>query len=62
MPKNCSADIQRVIAHVDTTFTFGSKAAKQALKANFGMEGVEHDDDVAGAREFYLHWLSGMHG
>lgn len=50
MPKNCSADVQRVISYIDTKFTFGSKSEKDAIKAKFGVEGVEHLDDVAGAR------------
>ncbi|CAL1700044.1 unnamed protein product [Somion occarium] len=49
MPKNCSADVQAVIAHIDQVFTFGSKKAINDLKASFGMESLTHLDDVAGA-------------
>jgi hypothetical protein len=50
MPQNCSADVQRVIAHVDQTFTSGTPAQKVALKSNWGLSTLEHLDDVAGAR------------
>ncbi|KDQ17874.1 hypothetical protein BOTBODRAFT_104521 [Botryobasidium botryosum FD-172 SS1] len=49
MPKNCSADVQRVVNYMDLTFTVGTKAQKNALKAQFGMSNVTHLDDVAGA-------------
>jgi hypothetical protein len=52
MPKNCSADVQRVIEYVDKTFTNGTKAQQAALKANWGLGAVEHLDDVAGARAY----------
>lgn len=48
MPKNCSADVERVINYMDLTFTFGSKKEKKALRAKFGMPNVTHYDDVAG--------------
>ncbi|KAG6860254.1 hypothetical protein C0995_013704 [Termitomyces sp. Mi166 len=49
MPKNCSADIQAVIAHVDQVFTGTNQTAIQALKNNFGLGNMTHLDDVAGA-------------
>ncbi|EJD52012.1 hypothetical protein AURDEDRAFT_142833 [Auricularia subglabra TFB-10046 SS5] len=48
-PKNCTADIIKVISHVDKVFTSGSPAEIQALKENWGMGSVTHLDDVAGA-------------
>ncbi|KAF7364825.1 Peptidase S28 [Mycena venus] len=49
MPANCSADIQRVIAHVDEVFTGSDQTAIQAIKDNFGIGNVTHLDDVASA-------------
>ncbi|KAF4563063.1 hypothetical protein EYR36_003502 [Pleurotus pulmonarius] len=49
MPRNCSADIQAVIAHVDEVFGGDNTTAIDELKANFGMSGVKHVKDVAGA-------------
>ncbi|THH02814.1 hypothetical protein EW145_g6691 [Phellinidium pouzarii] len=51
MPQNCSADVQAVIAHIDTVFTSGSAAQIDAIKNNFGLGAMEHLDDVAGARK-----------
>lgn len=49
MPKNCSADIEAVISHVDHVFTTGSAQEKQALKDLFGIGDVTHLDDAAGS-------------
>ncbi|KAJ8697118.1 hypothetical protein PTI98_006924 [Pleurotus ostreatus] len=49
MPRNCSADVQAVIAHVDEVFGGDNTTAIDELKANFGMSGVKHVKDVAGA-------------
>ncbi|KAJ7068700.1 serine carboxypeptidase S28-domain-containing protein [Mycena amicta] len=49
MPANCSADIERVIAHIDQVFTGPDKQAIQAIKSSFGMGDVTHLDDAAGA-------------
>ena len=49
MPKNCSADVEAVIAHVDKVFMSGDDTAITALKSNWGMGSVKHLDDVAGA-------------
>jgi hypothetical protein len=51
MPKNCSADVEAVITHIDQVFTTGSNSSIQSLKATFGLEAVTHNDDAAGARE-----------
>lgn len=59
MPRNCSADVEKVISHMDFTFTFGSKKQKNALKAKFGMPNVTHYDDVAGTlRNQLWNWQS----
>lgn len=49
MPKNCSADVQAVIKHVDQVFTNGNTSQVSSLKANWGMQDVTHSEDVAGA-------------
>ncbi|EPE10865.1 serine peptidase [Ophiostoma piceae UAMH 11346] len=51
LPQNCSADVQLVVEHVDNILLHGSAADKQALKASFGLTGVEHDDDFASVLE-----------
>jgi hypothetical protein len=51
MPQNCSADVQAVIAHVDEVFTGNDTDAIQELKELFGLGGVSHLDDAAGACE-----------
>lgn len=48
-PKNCTADVEAVISHVDKVFTSGKPAEIFALKANWGMANLTHLDDVAGA-------------
>lgn len=58
MPKNCSADIEAVISHIDEVFVFGTEAQKQEIKDMFGMGDVTHLDDVAGSREFHSNFLS----
>ena len=52
MPKNCSADVEAVISHIDQVFTSGSQSQINAIKANFGLSNLTHLDDVAGARKF----------
>ncbi|TFK63556.1 hypothetical protein BDN72DRAFT_311679 [Pluteus cervinus] len=49
MPKNCSADVEVVIAHVDDVLSGNDTKAINDIKANFGMSDVTHLDDVAGA-------------
>ena len=53
MPKNCSADVQAVIAHIDEVFTSNDTTAINKIKDTFGLGGLSHLDDVAGAREFF---------
>jgi hypothetical protein len=50
MPKNCSADVEAVISHIDQVFTWGTTAQINEIKANFGLQNLTHLDDVAGAR------------
>jgi len=50
MPSNCSADVQAVISHIDTTFRGKNTTAIQTIKENFGLGSMSHLDDVAGAR------------
>ncbi|KAL0066152.1 hypothetical protein AAF712_006776 [Marasmius tenuissimus] len=49
MPKNCSADVEAVIAHIDEVFTSDDTEAINSIKDNFGLGGLSHLDDVAGA-------------
>ncbi len=55
MPKNCSGDIETVIAHWDKIIESGDETAFNKLKASFGMEGVIHADDVVATRASWLH-------
>ena len=47
MPKNCSNDVEAVIAHFDAVAH--NPKAVAALKEQFGLEDVEHYDDVTAA-------------
>jgi hypothetical protein len=49
MAKNCSADVQAVIAHVDQVLGTGTPEDIHSLMATFGMEDLTHVDDFAGA-------------
>jgi hypothetical protein len=49
MPHNCSADVEAIIAYVDTVLTSENTTAIDALKASFGMSDLSHLDDFAGA-------------
>ena len=51
MPKNCSADLSRVVNYMDGILTNGTASQKTALKAKFGLAAVEHDDDFVAAIE-----------
>ncbi|KDQ14566.1 hypothetical protein BOTBODRAFT_345995 [Botryobasidium botryosum FD-172 SS1] len=46
MPKNCSADIERVIKYMDRTLVLGSQREIDAFKAQFGVSDVTHLDDI----------------
>lgn len=47
LPKNCSADSQLVIAHVNQVLESGTPKEVQALKDMFGLGAVEYSDDFA---------------
>ncbi len=52
MPKNCSADVQAVIAHIDSVFTSGNTKEINTILKLFNMtELSNHLDDAAGARK-----------
>ncbi|OAA69868.1 Peptidase S28 [Cordyceps fumosorosea ARSEF 2679] len=44
MPKNCSADYTKIVAHVDKVLTTGTDAQKQKLKKKFGFEPLNDVD------------------
>lgn len=45
MPANCSKDLTLVIDYMDNIFTHGTLEEQNALKAQFGLEALEHNDD-----------------
>ncbi|KAJ4348592.1 uncharacterized protein N0V89_009970 [Didymosphaeria variabile] len=47
MPKNCSRDYEAIIDHVDSVFRNGTEDEKAALKQQFLLEDLAHDDDAA---------------
>ncbi|PNY21899.1 Thymus-specific serine protease [Tolypocladium capitatum] len=49
MPRNCTADMKRIIAHVDDVLINGEDKERQQLKTLFGFGDLEHDDDFASA-------------
>lgn len=49
MPKNCSKDANLVIEHMDGILQKGNKQEIHDLKAMFGLESLEHDDDFMAA-------------
>ncbi|KAI0065740.1 peptidase S28 [Artomyces pyxidatus] len=49
MPKNCSSDVEAVVAHFDRVLTSGNNTAIAELKHLYGMDDVVHADDVSGA-------------
>ncbi|RDL39517.1 putative serine protease K12H4.7 [Venustampulla echinocandica] len=51
MPKNCSKDISLVIDYMDNVWKKGSPAEKLALKTKFGLESLEHEEDVMAVLE-----------
>ncbi|KAI1784395.1 serine carboxypeptidase S28-domain-containing protein [Ganoderma leucocontextum] len=54
MPANCSADVEAVIAHVDSVLGSNDTDAINALKATFGLP-LGHDDDFAAALQQNLY-------
>ena len=49
MPQNCSADVQAVIAHVDSILLANDTTQVHTLKKTFGLDGLAHNDDFAAA-------------
>ena len=49
MPANCSADIEAVIAHVDSVSASNDSTQINTLKSTFGLQGLSHNDDFAAA-------------
>lgn len=60
MPQNCSTDVAAVIEYVDTVFKNGTQAQINAVKSNFGLADMVHQDDVAGARTFSFFFLPAL--
>ncbi|TDL29923.1 peptidase S28 [Rickenella mellea] len=59
MPQNCSADVQAVTAYVDQVLNGNSTTAITQLKSVFGLSGLSHSDDFAGAlRNNLWEWQS----
>ncbi|KAF2102204.1 serine carboxypeptidase [Rhizodiscina lignyota] len=56
MPKNCSKDVNLVIEHMDNVLKTGTAEEIHNLKAMFGLESVEHNDDFMAALE-WAPWL-----
>lgn len=54
MPSNCSSDVEAVVSYFDATLSGDNQTAIDELKALYGMEGLEHSDDVAGACAYLL--------
>ncbi|KAG1734402.1 serine carboxypeptidase S28-domain-containing protein [Suillus paluster] len=54
MPRNCSSDVESVIAYLDWMYAVNDTAGIQTLKEAFGLGGVVHVDDFASARELTL--------
>jgi len=51
MPANCSKDVSLVIDHMDSILLNGTADEVHQLKAKFGLESVEHNDDFMAALE-----------
>lgn len=47
MPKNCSLDYEAIVDHIDSVFKNGTAEEKAALKEQFLLQDLEHDDDAA---------------
>lgn len=52
MPKNCSKDVNLVIEHMDNVINTGTADEINDLKAMFGLESLEHNDDFMAALEW----------
>ncbi|KAG1734459.1 peptidase S28 [Suillus paluster] len=54
MPRNCSSDVEAVIAHLDRMYVVNDTAGIQTLKEAFGLGGLVHVDDFAYALQYNL--------
>ncbi|KAI7855583.1 serine carboxypeptidase S28-domain-containing protein, partial [Circinella umbellata] len=52
--KPCIQAIEQVIAYVDDILFGSDEAQKQSLKAKFGVEGLEYDDDFANCKSLLV--------
>ena len=58
MPQNCSADVTKVIDHVDQVLNGKDTSAKNALKAKFGLPGLRDADFASGLQAGPWSWQS----
>ncbi|KAL0571573.1 hypothetical protein V5O48_010392 [Marasmius crinis-equi] len=56
MPKNCSADVEAVISHVDDILGSNNKTDIRMMKDNFGMSNVTTEDFVAWLTQPLTEW------
>ncbi|KAG1737102.1 peptidase S28 [Suillus paluster] len=54
MPKNCSSDVEAVIAHLDKMHAAHDTSGIQTLKEAFGLGSLTHVDDFAAALQYNL--------
>ena len=54
MPCNCSHDVALVISHVNSVLAHADLRTKEALKDQFGLSLLKHDDDFASALQLPL--------
>ncbi|CAL3969226.1 unnamed protein product [Diplocarpon coronariae] len=52
MPKNCSKDVTAVVEYMDDVFQHGTESEKVALKTQFGLQDLDHYDDVMSILEW----------
>ncbi|ODA79174.1 hypothetical protein RJ55_04766 [Drechmeria coniospora] len=61
LPRNCSADMKQVMAHIDDVFTTGTNESRQEIKTRFGFGDLKHDDDfLAALAETLPAWQAGQ--
>lgn len=52
MPQNCSSDVSKVVDYMDGVLQSNDTSAISSLKAKFGLEGLEHNDDFMAVLEY----------
>ncbi|KAE9981180.1 hypothetical protein EG327_006344 [Venturia inaequalis] len=60
MPKNCSADLTRVVDHVDHVGLNGTVEEQKALQKMFGLEEIVHYDDFAAGFYTFCDTIEGI--